>query len=100
MVAGKTRQETQMSTKSTLTALLASAALITGSLALTGDAFAKGGKSGGSSGSGGSRMMMKVSSNNHSHHRHHRHRGRTIIEIDSCWKYTKAGPVNVCDDDD
>ena len=44
-------------------------------------------------------MLMKVSSSKpHYHFRHHYK--RKFIVIDNCWKYTKYGRVNVCEDDE
>jgi hypothetical protein len=69
-------------------ALAAITIATTGSLLATGEASAKGFKGG----------MMHA---HHMHHHHGRHFARWYVGGGgSCWVYTRAGLVNICEDDD
>jgi hypothetical protein len=113
MIARQNGSETNMSMKSILTASVAALAIAAGTLAWTGDAFAKGGGGGGGGGHGHSGPSMSYSgnksfqSNNHSGsykeqgHRKHRGDGGGDDDVDDdggCYfsQYSQL----VCDSDD
>jgi hypothetical protein len=78
-------------TKKILTIALAAVVLTTASVALAGEALAKGGKSGG--GKGGGRGGK--------HHHHHFHRGygfysAPVVVDYGCWKWINYKKVWVC----
>jgi len=91
-------------TKKLMTAAFAVAALATASIAMSGDAFARGGHGGGHGGGGfrggfhgGAKFFH---GGRHFGHRLHGHRwgryGGYGVAYNTCWKYTPYGLVNVC----
>ena len=94
-------------TKKLITAALAVAALATVSIAISGDALARGGHGGGHGGGfrggfhgGGAKFFA---GGRHFGHRWHGHRhwyGKRFYgygyAYNTCWKYTPYGLVNVC----
>ena len=76
--------------KTIITAAIAALALTTASLAVPGQALARGGH-GGHGGHGIGHGHFGHGFFGHGHHHH-----RPFFAYNSCWKWSPYGPVNVC----